>query len=208
MQKMATIQAPIVVTGVSGDDYMAHYAHDFYEWVRGTLIKMSPVTKRHNQITRYLDFLLDTYFSLRPIGEVMTAPFVMRVDATESRREPDLQIILKDNPGELTDTAMIGAADICIEVVSAESAERDHSTKLVEYEKGGVREYWIIDPAQNESRFLRLVDGRYVDVAVDDQENYRTPLLPDFGLHVPTLWQETLPAPPQIVNAIQEMLRR
>ena len=48
---------------------------------------MSPESLTHARIIKYLEQLLDAYFALNPIGDVLTAPFVMRLDATESIRE-------------------------------------------------------------------------------------------------------------------------
>lgn len=184
----------VVAANVSADDYMEQYAGDFYEWVEGYVVKMAPVTYRHDEITGYDYILLKGYFALNPIGEVKRAPFVMRVDATNSRREPDLQIILKTNPGQMTETAMIGAADICIEVVSPESVAHDYGEKFVEYEKGGVREYWIFDPIRTEALFYRLgADGKYSLHRPDEQGNYTTPLLPRFRLHAPLHWEDFMP---------------
>lgn len=194
-------------TDVSAEDYLANYAADFYEWVEGKLIKMPSVSLHHDDLTAYLDDLLSTYFHYRPIGRTVSAPFVMTLENTQSRREPDLQVILNTNPGQLTDTQMIGPADICIEVVSPESDQRDHGEKFVEYEQGGVGEYWIVDQLRDECRFYRLSEnGRYQSVSADTEDHYTTPLLPDFALHVPTLWQRPLPSPPLVVEMISTML--
>jgi Uma2 family endonuclease len=193
---------------VSAEEYMARYAHDFYEWVKGELIKMSPVTDVHDLLSGYLYKLLDAYLSMRPIGHIRRAPFVMQVDITSSRREPDIQVILNLNPGQLTRTAMIGPADICIEVVSLESGDSDYGKKFLEFEKAGVQEYWIIDPLRKAARLNRLTpDGIYVDIAPDGNGYYHTPLLPGLKVHVPTLWQDKLPNILQIVAAVQEMLK-
>jgi Uma2 family endonuclease len=131
----------------------------------------------------------------------------MRLDATKSYREPDLQIILKTNPGQFTGTAMIGPADICIEVVSPESGERDYGKKFLEYEKAGVTEYWLLDPIRKTARFNRLdPSGIYADISPDAGGNYQTPLLPGLKLHAPTLWQEPLPDIMQIVESVRAML--
>ena len=192
---------------VSAEAYMTTYAHDYYEWVDGKVFQMAPVTLRHNDLVSYLNILIGEYFANNPIGRVVTAPFVMAVEATQSRREPDLQVILNSNTGQLTETRMIGPADICIEIVSAESTQRDHGEKLAEYEKGGVREYWIIDPLRNVTHFYRLDDGEnYHLIYVDKDSNYQTPLLPKFMLHVPILWAENLPSPGKIAQAVQQML--
>lgn len=193
---------------VSLEVYMERFAAHFCEWVEGEVIPMSPAYIYHDRLTRYLAILLETFLSLRPIGQICQAPFVMRLPAFPNRRrEPDLQIILNNNPGTLTETYMDGPADICIEVVSPESVARDHGDKFEEYEKGGVREYWIIDPIRSEGRFYhRSGEGIFLRQAEDAEGFYRTPLLPGFALHVPTLWQDALPDPIQTVEAVKAML--
>jgi Uma2 family endonuclease len=213
---MATLTLPvpvtlpageIVATGVSAEDYMTLYAETHHEWVEGVVVKMSPVTLQHDTLTIYLRQWLNAYFALNPIGRVVGDPFVMRLDAIGRLREPDLQVILNDNPGQLTDTAMIGPADICIEVVSPESVARDYGDKFVEYEKAGVREYWIVDPIRQRCQFNRRSDaGVYAVILPDETDHYHTPLLPKLALHVPTLWQEPLPDVISIVQAVQAML--
>ncbi len=213
---MATLTTPltttipagrIVATGITYDDYMAHYAEQFHEWVKGSIIRMSPVSGQHDDLTAYLRLLFDAYFSLNPVGRTRSAPFVMRIPDHDIAREPDVQVILHTNPGDLTDTAMIGAADICIEVVSPESATRDFGDKFIEYEKVGVRDYWVIDPLRHEAHFHRLQDsGLYARVQPDDAGHFHTPLLPRLTLHVPTLWTDPLPNAIETVAAVQTML--
>lgn len=207
-QEHRRVHGEVIATGVTLEDYMAHYAADHCEWVEGMVIRMTPATLEHNKLIYFLYLLFDTYFELRPIGSVIGQPFVLRLPAVpERRREPDLLIVLNTNPNELKDTYMDGPADIVIEVVSEESAERDHGEKFVEYEKGGVPEYWIIDPLRDETRFYRLDDkGRYRRHTENANGDYQTPALPGLKVHVPTLWQEKLPGPGEIVSAVQKML--
>jgi Uma2 family endonuclease len=199
----------VVATGVSLEDYLAHYAADFCEWIDGVVIRMSPAELKHNKLIAYLLKLFEAYFELRPIGEVVFAPFVVRLPAFPNRRrEPDLLVVLHTNPGELKATYMDGPPDICIEVVSAESVERDHGEKFREYEQGGVPEYWIIDPLHTECRFYRLnPDGLYTRQEPDSAGDYATTALPGLKLRVPLLWQETLPGPAAVVAAVQAMLK-
>ena len=199
----------IAAAGVSIEDYLARYAAGFFEWVKGDVIKMAPISARHDDLAGYLRELFRAYFALNPIGRVKSAPFVMRVDAVEIAREPDLQIILDRNPGDLTDTAMMGPADICVEIVSPESVGRDHGTKLEEYEKAGVGEYWIIDPIRKECRFYQLqASGIYAVVHPDTEGHYGTPKLPRLALHVPTLWQDELPDIFAVAQAVRAMIQQ
>jgi Uma2 family endonuclease len=194
----------IVDMNVSAEDYLAHYAAQFHEWVQGVVIKMSPESLRHALLIKYLMHVLDAYFELNPIGRALTAPFVMRL--ANSFREPDVQVILDGNPGELAPTGMLGPADICIEVVSPESVTRDYGEKFAEYEAAGVREYWIIDPARRRCQFNRLDEsGLYPDPVSAESGTYRTPLLPRLALDIATLWQDDLPGISAVVQAVQAM---
>ncbi len=192
---------------VTAEEYMEVYAAAFYEWVDGRLIEMSPASLRHEALIKYVLLLLETYFDIRSSGVVVTAPFVMQVDTTHSRREPDLQVILHENPGQLTATAMVGPADICIEVVSPESSTRDRGEKFTEYEAGGVREYWLLDLLREEASFYRLTtEGVYQTILTGREGTYTTPLLSDLHIDVATLWQETLPGIRSVVQSVQAML--
>lgn len=207
-QTSMEITGDIVAVDVSLEDYMEHYAADHCEWVEGVVIRMSPAELHHNEIIYYLYGLPKAFFELKPIGRVVGQPFVLRLPAFPNRRrEPDLIVLLNDNPNELKNTFMDGPADIVIEVVSEESIDRDHGTKFGEYEKGGVPEYWIVDPIHKETRFYRLHDdGRYRRQTEDDNGDYQTPALPGLRLHVPTLWQDDLPGPAATARAVAEML--
>jgi Uma2 family endonuclease len=198
----------VIAADVSIEEYMEHYAERHCEYVEGLVIQMSPVTIKHDELTYYLRQLLEAYIELRPIGRVRSSPFVMRLpEFPKRRREPDVFVVLNSSPHELKDTYMDGSADICIEVVSEDSTKRDYGEKFLEYEKGGVKEYWILDPLRKESIFRRLGDdGLYHRQPLDENGYYRTPLLPGFALHVGTLWQETLPGPGATVQAVRAML--
>jgi Uma2 family endonuclease len=202
-----SIAGEIVANNVSEAEYMATYAADFHEWVEGVVIKISPVTDEHDELANYLRRLMDTYFALRPIGRAKNAPYVMKASEAARRREPDLQIILNTNPGEVTPTAMLGPADICIEVVSEGSEEMDYGTKFVEYQHAEVQEYWLFDQLRQEYRFFRLNKSKlYTSQPLDENGRYETPLLPGLKIHVASLWQSPLPDPIATVTAVQTML--
>lgn len=196
----------VVAVDVDESTYMEHYAQTHHEWVEGVVIRMSPVRLEHDQLVQYLRALLGAYLSQRKVDATIAGdPYVMRL--SKSNREPDVQVILGENRANLTDTYMNGPADICIEVVSPGSVSVDYGDKLAEYEAGGVTEYWILDPARRRTTFNRLTDeGYYEAIPADDDGNYTTPLLPDFRLHVPTLWQSPLPNFGQIWQAVTDML--
>jgi Uma2 family endonuclease len=203
---LETLNGDLVDINVSFEEYCEKYAHDHYEWVKGMVFKVSPASLEHNELIAYVLVLLREYFAHKPLGRVISSPFVMKLEGISSR-EPDLMIVLNDNTDKLTSTMMNGAADICIEVISPESAERDMGLKFLEYESGGVREYWLLDPIRKNTRFHRLnEDGKYQMQRLDAAGNYQTALLEGFKLHVPSLWETPLPSPSQIVERVRAML--
>lgn len=79
-------------------------------------------------------------------GQVYMAP--MEVCLSEDRRtlvHPDLMIV--QDSSKLTERGIQGAPDFVAEVVTAVSRRRDCFQKLVAYMEAGVKEYWIVDPA-------------------------------------------------------------
>lgn len=203
------INPQVIALDVTSEDYLTHYAESHCEWVDGVVYKMSPIRDTHYLISSYLARLLGTYFEIKPIGRLRQDPFVMRLPDVPSMRQPDLQIILNDNPNDLTPTYMNGAADICIEIVSPGSVDMDRGTKYREYEAGGVGEYWIIDPLRTEAMFHRLNEaGLYQLHLANEAGIYQTAMLPALQLHVLTLWRSeaNMPGPAAVLSAVQKML--
>jgi len=81
-----------------------------------------------------------------------------------------------------------------VEIISPDSRARDRGEKFYEYEQGGVREYWMIDPLRKPAEFYqRGEDGIYRLVPVGDDGIYRSAVLEGLWLKVEWLWQEPLP---------------
>lgn len=198
----------VVATNVSFEDYMEHYAHDHHEWQGGTVIKMAPIHDKHDMLFQYFVNLFGAYLELRPIGKLRVEPFVMKLPNVRSARQPDAMVILDTNPHQYTPTGMMGPADICVEIISPESIDRDYHTKKAEYEQGGVREYWIIDWIEQECNLLRLDEnGAYITIKLGEEETFTSEVLPKLAIHVPTLWQAKLPGPGAISRAVENMLK-
>ena len=51
--------------------------------------------------------------------------------------------------------------DLVMEVVSEDDPERDYVKKREDYARGGVAEYWIVDPQRQEIAVLNLAGKRY-----------------------------------------------
>lgn len=58
---------------------------------------------------------------------------------------PDLIVVC--DPNKIKRNKILGAPDMVIEIISSSSAKIDRIDKRLAYQRAGVREYWIIDPA-------------------------------------------------------------
>lgn len=206
---LPTLHDRLIAENVSAEDYMEHYAEHFCEWVEGRVYTLSPINIVHMDSANFLINLLEIYLIYRPLGRVLQAPFVMEGIKTGRKREPDIQVVLKDNPGLLEETRFLGAADIVIEIISPGTSATDYGEKFLEYEQEGVREYWIFDPERESTTFYRLqANRRYLAVQPDSDGFYRTLLLPDFALPINILWEDDLPNIVETTKMVQAMVAK
>jgi Uma2 family endonuclease len=150
----------------------------------------------HQILSLFLYRLIFTYLLRAAIdGVVLVAPIMMRtMQRPRYGREPDLIYLSPERRHQMRDTHIEGAADLCIEIVSPESAERDRDVKFLEYQEAGVSEYWLIDPDARSAQFWRLNEaGQYVRVPPDADGVYVSTVIPGLALRPAWLWEESLP---------------
>ncbi len=168
------------------------------EWADGEAIIFMPPITIHQKIADFLSRLLGLYVELLNPGTVISAPFEMRIRPDSNPREPDIVFIAAEHLDRLTDKRLDGPADLAIEIISEESVARDRSDKFYEYQEGGVREYWIIDPRPGKERvdcYWLTPEGRYQAILPDDGGNYHAAIVPGFWFHPSWLQQMPLPNP-------------
>jgi Uma2 family endonuclease len=170
------------------------------EWVDGEVELMSPVSVQHDSVHVFLVAVLHAYVSTRRLGEIHSEPFQMKTGSDLPGRSPDILFVSNEHLHRLRSTHLDGPADLVVEIVSAESAERDRVQKFAEYERGGVREYWLIDPDKRQAEFYQLgEDGRYVCGFSGGAGVYHSAVLSGFWLRVEWLWQQ-----PPITDILRE----
>lgn len=150
----------------------------------------------HADMVAFLLEYLRIYLGIVNVGKVILQGFIQRTSPDLAAREPDLMVVLNENLGRVQTTYLDGPADIVVEVVSPESIERDYGVKFREYELGGVREYWLIDPERRIADVYALgEDGRYHRRALDSDGRITSGLLPKFAVSPDVLWTTPKPNP-------------
>ena len=103
---------------------------------------------------------------------------------------PDLVFVANAHLDRLHGTFLEGPADIAVEVISPGSVYRDREEKCHEYEQGGVREYWLLDPQARQAGFFELgEDGRYHPIPLEESGIFRSRVIPEWRLNVEWLWE-------------------
>jgi Uma2 family endonuclease len=173
------------------------------EWVDGEVVMTSPASNRHQAITGFLLKILDVYVEQRELGWVIVAPFQMKTAPHLSGREPDVLFIAREHLDRLKDAYLDGPADLVIEVVSPDSRLCDRGEKLGEYEMGGVREYWIIDPDTRQADFHVLGNDKRFERRRPDAEGvYHSAVVSGFWVKEGWLWADP---PPKTLAVLREL---
>jgi Uma2 family endonuclease len=169
------------------------------EWVDGEVVMYSPASRQHQDLGGFLYEVLRAYVRFHRLGEVLQAPFQMKL---ERGREPDLLFVAREHLERFQEAHLEGPADLAVEIVSSESVGRDRGDKFYEYARGGVLEYWLMDPQVKWAEFYRL-EGEHYRLAFGGREGeYHALVLPDFWLRVEWLWQEPLPGVEDVLTEI------
>ena len=154
---------------------------------------MSPASHLHQRITAFLTAILQHFVQARGLGEVVSAPFQMKTGPNLPGREPDVMFIAAEHVERIQTTHLEGPADLVVEIISEESRARDRGEKFYEYEAGGVREYWLIDPIRKQAEFYVLDDRGIYQLQQLQEGVFRSVVLDGLWLKVDWLWRSPLP---------------
>lgn len=161
------------------------------EWVDGRVYLMSPSNVEHDELTVWFIRLLGDFVESHDLGSIFQNVFV-RLAAQRRRRVPDVLFISKDRANVIRPTYLDGAPDLMIEIVSPDSQSRDRREKYLDYEKAGVREYWIVDPLSKTVEVSRLERKSFRKVDEIDGVIHST-VLKGFRVKTAQLWSRPLP---------------
>jgi Uma2 family endonuclease len=124
----------------------------------------SPVGK-HQRVLRNLFRSLDKFVVNNKLGEVFFSPYDVFLDEDANAVQPDLIFVLEENLAIVNDDGAIhGVPDMLIEVLSQGNPDHDTVIKKNLYERFGVKEYWIVDPATKVTWGYQLTKDGYEQI--------------------------------------------
>jgi len=178
-------------------DYRTWSDDERWELIDGVPYCMSPAPKVvHQGILMELGTQFATWLRGKPC-KVFPAPFDVRLpeqnesdDDVTTVVQPDLTVIC--DKGKLDDAGCRGAPDLVVEILSPSTAQKDLKIKFARYERAGVREYWIVDPAAKTVMIFSLGDdARYGRPSIHvDTDRPTVGIFPDLRIDLTAVFAE------------------
>lgn len=129
------------------------------ELISGKIVAMSPrPTFNHNRVAFKIAALFDRYLEGRKCTAIADGTDLYLTE--EDRFIPDMMVVC--DRSKIQSDGVHGAPDLVAEVLSPSTAKRDRSYKKDAYEKCGVQEYWLVNPADKSVEIYRLEGQSYV----------------------------------------------
>ena len=179
-------------TKVTYAEYRQFEADDryWYELLNGRLVKKSSPSPRHQRIVTVLLTSLHTYTSRKNLGEVFTAPLDVFLNE-HNAPQPDLIFVSNKNKEIITDDGIMGPPEAVVEIISPSSLVRDRVEKKELYEQSGIKEYWIIDQANQAVEIYVLgKNKRYLlhDSGTQGDGTVHSKIIKDFSIELKELF--------------------
>jgi len=144
---------------------------DRYELRNNELIDMSSPSFTHQQLLQELFQLFYQFVNIDKKGSLILAPFDVILDENNVV-QPDLLFVAKDHEDRIRERGVFGCPDLVVEIVSKSSIIRDYVEKKEDYERFGVREYWIIDPQNKFIQVFHLEGNKFKTYSSADGEEH------------------------------------
>lgn len=128
------------------------------ELLNGKIVVMASLSINHNQTVGNIYLIFRNYLRGKKCEVFSNGVDVHLTD--HDRVIPDVMIVCNKNI--IRPDGIHGAPDLIVEVLSPSTAKNDKGYKKDLYERSGVKEYWIVDPAMRSIEAYLWKGGRYI----------------------------------------------
>ncbi len=114
----------------------------------------------HQLVSGEIHYELFGFIKKNKLGQTRVAPYDVFLSA-KNVFQPDICFIANENLQKIQADGLHGAPDLVIELLSPSTSKYDLDEKKDVYERYGVKEYFIIEPATKTIEHYYLVNGEY-----------------------------------------------
>jgi len=149
---------------------------------------------KHQRVLGSLHGLIWSWLEEHPVGKIFLSPFDV-VFTQFDVVEPDLLYMSNERAAQiLTPQNVRGVPELVVEIASRSTRKRDETLKRRLYERQGVSEYWMVDPALDIFRIYRRSDvggfARPVELSRERHDVLETPFLSGLQLTLERIFRE------------------
>jgi Uma2 family endonuclease len=149
-------------------DYLQWKFKERLELIKGHIFKMSPApAPRHQIISGIISGELYLFLKKKKC-KAFSAPFDVRLPVKNKKKDNEVTTVVQPDICVICDETKIdergccGAPDLVIEILSPGNSSHEVKTKFSLYEEAGVKEYWLVNPAeQNLIIFILNDNGKF-----------------------------------------------
>jgi len=197
-------RAALKLNTIEGSFTYADYAEwpdcPRYELIEGDAIKMEAPSIVHQSMLVELSAQFRTFLRGKRC-KVFHAPFDVRLNhkaLDNTVVQPDLVVVCDPNKLE-NGKHCLGAPDMVAEILSPSTTHKDRNIKFNLYQKAGVKEFWILNPAERDVTVHILKDGVYTTTYHDDTETIPVHVLEGCMINLVDVFEEAPdPAPEKV----------
>ncbi len=145
-------------------DYLSWKFEERLELIRGKIFKMGAPGTPHQRISIKLSSWLYQYTEKEKC-QVFSAPFDVRLPIHDKKKDeeiitvvqPDICVVCDES--KLDERGCCGAPDLVIEILSPGNSKKEVKLKFELYEEAEVREYWIVNPVEENLIVYKLTQA-------------------------------------------------
>jgi Uma2 family endonuclease len=177
---------------ISVQEYLDNYPETMQpmELIDGEVIVSPAPIDYHSAVSANVMWILMTYVRVKQLGQVRSAPTDVHLGGHVL--QPDVLFIHNDNIAcrVEVDGYLHGAPDLCVEIISPSTEQRDRDRKAKIYAEYGVREYWLVEPKTKIIEVYKLEAGVFVLTgSYKEGESFASHALPDLTLNATAFFE-------------------
>jgi len=148
-------------------DYMQWNFLERLELLRGKIFRMGAPNTAHQIVGGNLYGEIRNFLKGKSC-QVFIAPYDIRLPIQNKKRDDEITTVVQPDVCVVCDASKVdergvcGAPDLVIEILSPGNSRKEVRDKYELYEEAGVREYWVVNPTeQNLVVFLLTAEGKF-----------------------------------------------
>ena len=148
-------------------DYVKWQFEERLELFKGKIFKLAAPNTKHQVVGGNLYFTMKAFFSGKSCF-VFHAPYDVRLPVKNKKKDNEITTVVQADLGVVCDASKIdergycGAPDLVVEILSPGNSSKEVQLKFELYEEAGVKEYWIINPVEeNIVAFILNENGKF-----------------------------------------------